>query len=93
VRLVVETMNAVIAANGGPPLHTKESESSPGQPLDGIRLAWPDIVAADVDRYRVEYRARYAEQSVRTWPELRRAVSALSWPKPGILGRRGPLRS
>lgn len=34
-----------------------------------------------------------AEQSVRTWRELRAAVLALGGPKPGILGRRGPLRS
>jgi phosphoglycolate phosphatase len=33
------------------------------------------------------------EYSVRTWPELRDAVRALAGPKPGILGRRGPLRS
>jgi HAD superfamily hydrolase (TIGR01509 family) len=213
VRLVVETMNAVIVAHGGPPLPYERVGELTGQPLDAMfRLAWPDIVAADVDRYRVEYRARYdavaipatrlyrgarktlrdfhaagllqatvtgkraadcerilrglgikqdidvylggdsaarpkpapdlaeyamsrlgvspnesvvvgdsaadlamgraagahtiqvlwgfstlplpdAEQSVRTWPELRRAVFALSGPKPGILDRRGPLRS
>jgi HAD superfamily hydrolase (TIGR01509 family) len=34
-----------------------------------------------------------AEHSVRTWRELRAAVFALGGPKPGILGRRGPLRS
>jgi phosphoglycolate phosphatase len=34
-----------------------------------------------------------AERSVRTWRELRDAVTALGGPKPGILGRRGPLRS
>jgi phosphoglycolate phosphatase len=33
-----------------------------------------------------------AEQTVRTWRELRAAVHALGGPKPGILGRRGPLR-
>jgi phosphoglycolate phosphatase len=34
-----------------------------------------------------------AEQSVRTWRELREAVVALAGSKPGILGRRGPFRS
>ena len=34
-----------------------------------------------------------AEHSVRTWRDLRAAVLALGRPKPGILGRRGPLRS
>ena len=206
-------MNAVIAAHGGPPLPYEKVGELTGQPLDAMfRLAWPDIVAEDVDRYRVEYRARYdavaipatrlyrgarktlrefheagllqatvtgkraadcerilrglgikqdidvylggdsaarpkpapdlaeyamsrlgvspdesvvvgdsaadlamgraagahtiqvlwgystsplpdAERSVRTWPELRRAVFALADAKPGILGRRGPLRS
>jgi phosphoglycolate phosphatase-like HAD superfamily hydrolase len=33
-----------------------------------------------------------AERTVRTWRELRDAVRALGRPKPGILGRRGPLR-
>jgi HAD superfamily hydrolase (TIGR01509 family) len=32
-----------------------------------------------------------AERTVRTWRELRDAVFALAGPKPGILGRRGPL--
>jgi hypothetical protein len=34
-----------------------------------------------------------AEHSVGTWRELRAAVIALGAPKPGILGRGGPLRS
>jgi beta-phosphoglucomutase-like phosphatase (HAD superfamily) len=34
-----------------------------------------------------------AERTVRTWRELRLAVFALAGPKPGILGRRGPVRS
>jgi phosphoglycolate phosphatase-like HAD superfamily hydrolase len=193
VRLVVETMNAVITAHGGPPLGYEKVGELTGLPLDAMfRLAWPDIVAADIDRYRTEYRARYdqiaipatrlyrgarttlrdfhsaglgikqdidvylggdsaprpkpapdlaqyamsrlgvspgesvvigdsaadlamgraagahtiqvlwgfstsalpdAERSVRTWPELRAAVFALAGRKPGILGRRGPLRS
>ena len=213
VRLVVETMNAVIGAHGGPPLPYETVGDLIGHPLDAMfRLAWPNIVAADLERYRVEYRARYdavaipatrlfrgarktlrdfhaagllqatvtgkraadcerilrglgikqdidvylggdsaprpkpapdlaesamsrlgvapgesvvigdsaadlamgraagahtiqvlwgysksvlpqAERSVRTWPELRGAVFALAGPKPGILGRRGPVRS
>jgi len=34
-----------------------------------------------------------AERTVRTWRELREAVRVLGGPKPGILGRSGPLRS
>ncbi|MDP9275441.1 MAG: HAD-IA family hydrolase [Chloroflexota bacterium] len=213
VRLVVETMNSVIAAHGGPLLPYEKAGALTGLPLDAMfRLAWPDILAADVERYRDEYRAHYdavaipatrlyrgaratlrdfhaagllqatvtgkraadcerilrglgikkdidvylggdsvprpkpapdlaqhamsrlgvspeesvvigdsaadlamgkaagahtiqvlwgfstaplpdAERSVRTWRELRAAVLALGGPKPGILGRRGPLRS
>lgn len=213
VHLVAETMSAVVAAHGGPPLSFEKVGELIGHPLDAMfRLAWPDIVAPDLERYRAEYRARYdavaipatrlfrgarktlrdfhaagllqatvtgkraadcerilrglgikedidvylggdsaarpkpapdlaeyamsrlgvspdesvvvgdsaadlamgraagartiqvlwgfststlpdAERTVRTWPELRRAVFALSWPKPGILDRRGPLRS
>ena len=213
VRLVVETMNSVIAAHGGPLLPYEKVGELTGLPLDAIfRLAWPNIGAADVERYRVEYRTRYdavavpatrlyrgarmtlrdfhaagllqatvtgkraadcerilrglgikkdidvylggdsaprpkpapdlaqyamsrlgvapeesvvigdsaadlamgkaagahtiqvlwgfsraplpdAQQSVRTWRELRAAVLALGGPEPGILGRRGPLRS
>jgi HAD superfamily hydrolase (TIGR01509 family) len=212
VRLVVETMNSVIAAHAGPLLPYEKVGELTGLPLDAMfRLAWPDIGAADVERYRIEYRARYdavaipatrlyrgaratlrdfhaggllqatvtgkraadcerilrglgiendidvylggdsvprpkpapdlakfamsrlgvapeesvvigdsvadiamgkaagahtiqvlwgfsrsplpdAEQTVRTWRELRAAVHALGGPKPGILGRRGPLR-
>jgi HAD superfamily hydrolase (TIGR01509 family) len=213
VRLVVETMNWVIAAHGGPSLPYEKVGELTGLPLDAMfRLVWPDIGASDVDAYRTEYRARYdavavpatrlyrgarttlrdfhavgllqatvtgkraadcerilrglgikrdidvylggdsaprpkpapdlaqlamgrlgvspaetvvigdspadlamgraagahtiqvlwgfsraplpdGEYSVRTWPELRDAVRALAGPKPGILGRRGPLRS
>ena len=213
VHLVAETMSAVVAAHGGPPLAFEEVGELIGHPLDAMfRLAWPDIVAADLERYRIEYRTRYdavaipatrlfrgarttlrdfhaagllqatvtgkraadcerilrglgikkdidvylggdsaprpkpapdlaqhamsrlgvapeesvvigdsaadlamgkaagahtlqvlwgfsraalpdAERTVRTWPELRAAVLALGGPKPGILGRRGPLRS
>ena len=213
VRLVVETMNWVIAAHGGPSLPYEKVGELTGLPLDAMfRLVWPDIGADEVDAYRTEYRARYdaiavpatrlyrgarttlrdfhaagllqatvtgkraadcerilrglgikrdidvylggdsaprpkpapdlaqlamgrlgvspdetvvigdspadlamgreagahtiqvlwgfarvplpdAEHSVRTWSELRDAVIALAGPKPGILGRRGPLRS
>jgi HAD superfamily hydrolase (TIGR01509 family) len=213
VRLVVETMNWVIAAHGGPSLPYDKVGELTGLPLDAMfRLVWPDIGGAEVEAYRVEYRTRYdavaipatrlyrgartalrdfhaagllqatvtgkraadcerilrglgikrdidvylggdsaprpkpapdlaqlamsrlgvspdqsvvigdsaadlamgrasgahtiqvlwgfsraplpaAECSVRTWRELREAVRALGGPKPGILGRRGPLRS
>jgi HAD superfamily hydrolase (TIGR01509 family) len=60
VRLVVETMNHVIAAHDGPLLPYEKVGELTGLPLDAMfRLAWPDIGAADVDRYRVEYRTRY----------------------------------
>ena len=60
VRLVVETMNSVIAAHGGPLLPYDKVGELTGLPLDAMfRLAWPDIGAADVDRYRIEYRTRY----------------------------------
>jgi HAD superfamily hydrolase (TIGR01509 family) len=60
VRLVVETMNSVIAAHGGPPLPYEKVGELTGLPLDAMfRLAWPDIGDTDVERYRVEYRAHY----------------------------------
>jgi HAD superfamily hydrolase (TIGR01509 family) len=60
VRLVVETMNSVIAAHGGPLLPYEKVGELTGLPLDAMfRLAWPDIGAADVERYRVEYRTQY----------------------------------
>jgi HAD superfamily hydrolase (TIGR01509 family) len=60
VRLVVETMNSVIAAHGGPLLPYEKAGALTGLPLDAMfRLAWPDIVAGDVERYRDEYRAQY----------------------------------
>ena len=60
VRLVAETMSAVVAAHGGPPLAFEKVGELTGHPLDAMfRLAWPDIVAADLERYRAEYRARY----------------------------------
>jgi len=60
VHLVVETMNSVITAHGGPSLAYEKVGELTGLPLDAMfRLAWPDIGAADVERYRVEYRTRY----------------------------------
>jgi HAD superfamily hydrolase (TIGR01509 family) len=60
VRLVVETMNWVIAAHGGPVLGYEKVGELTGFPLDAMfRLVWPDIGAADVERYRTEYRAQY----------------------------------
>src|SRR3989475_10023082 len=65
VRLVVETMNAVIATHGGPLLPYEKVGELTGLPLDAMfRLAWPDIGAADVERYRVEYRARYDAEAI-----------------------------
>ena len=60
VQLVVETMNSVIAAHGGPLLPYDRLGELTGLPLDAMfRLVWPEIGAADVERYRVEYRTRY----------------------------------
>jgi HAD superfamily hydrolase (TIGR01509 family) len=60
VRLVVETMNSVIAAHGGPLLPYEKVGELIGLPLDAMfRFAWPDIGAADVERYRIEYRTQY----------------------------------
>lgn len=60
VSLVVETMNWVIAAHGGPLLPYEKVGELTGLPLDAMfRLAWPDVNDADVERYRAEYRARY----------------------------------
>jgi HAD superfamily hydrolase (TIGR01509 family) len=60
VSLVVETMNWVIAAHDGPLLPYQKVGELIGLPLDAMfRLAWPDVNAADVERYRSEYRARY----------------------------------
>jgi HAD superfamily hydrolase (TIGR01509 family) len=60
VRLVVETMNWVIAAHGGPVLAYEKVGELTGLPLDAMfRLVWPGIGPADVDRYRTEYRTQY----------------------------------
>ena len=53
-------MNSVIAAHDGPLLPYERVGELIGLPLDAMfRLAWPDIGAEDVERYRVEYRTRY----------------------------------
>ena len=78
VRLVVETMNAVIAAHGGPPLPYEKVGELTGLPLDAMfRLAWPDIGVADVERYRVEYRARYETVAIPATRLYRGARTAL----------------
>src|SRR4029077_7413209 len=60
VQLVVETMNSVITAHGGPVFPYEKLGELIGLPLDAMfRLVWPDIVDADVERYRIEYRTRY----------------------------------
>ncbi len=60
VRLVVDTMNWVIAAHGGPSLPYEKVGELTGLPLDAMfRLVWPDIAPDEVDAYRTEYRARY----------------------------------
>jgi len=78
VRLVVETMNAVIAEHGGPPLPYEKAGELTGLPLDAMfRLVWPDIGVADVDRYRIEYRARYDAVAIPATRLYRGARSAL----------------
>ena len=65
VALVVETMNAVIRDHGGPLLPYERAGEMTGLPLDArFRLAWPDIADVDVERYRVEYRARYDAEAI-----------------------------
>ena len=78
VRLVVETMNWVIAAHGGPPLPYEKAGALTGLPLDAMfRLAWPDAGDDDVDRYRVEYRTRYDAVAVPATRLYRGARAAL----------------
>jgi HAD superfamily hydrolase (TIGR01509 family) len=78
VRLVVETMNAVITAHGGPPLPYEKVGALTGLPLDEMfRLAWPEIAVADVDRYRVEYRTRYDAVAIPATRLYRGARAAL----------------
>jgi HAD superfamily hydrolase (TIGR01509 family) len=58
-------MNSVIAAHGGPFLPFEKVGELTGLPLDAMfRLAWPDIGAADVERYRIEYRTRYDAMAI-----------------------------
>ena len=78
VRLVVETMNWVIAAHGGPSLPYEKVGELTGLPLDAMfRLVWPDIAPADVDAYRVEYRARYDAVAIPATRLYRGARTAL----------------
>jgi HAD superfamily hydrolase (TIGR01509 family) len=78
VRLVVETMNSVIAAHGGPLLPYEKAGELTGLPLDAMfRLAWPDIVEADVERYRIEYRTRYDAVAIPATRLFRGARAAL----------------
>jgi len=78
VRLVVETMNWVIAAHGGPPLPYEKAGALTGLPLDAMfRLAWPDAGDDDVDRYRVEYRTRYDAVAIPATRLYRGARAAL----------------
>jgi phosphoglycolate phosphatase len=65
VGLVVETMNFVFAAHGGPSLPYEKVGELIGLPLDAMfRLVWPDIADNDVDRYRTEYRTRYDAMAI-----------------------------
>ena len=78
MRLVVETMNWVIAAHGGPSLCYEKVGELTGLPLDAMfRLVWPDIALADVDAYRVEYRARYDAVAIPATRLYRGARTAL----------------
>jgi HAD superfamily hydrolase (TIGR01509 family) len=78
VHLVVETMNSVIAAHDGALLPYEKVGELTGLPLDAMfRLAWPDIGAADVERYRVEYRTRYDAVAIPATRLYRGARTAL----------------
>jgi HAD superfamily hydrolase (TIGR01509 family) len=87
VRLVVETMNAVIAAHDGPELPYEKVGELTGLPLDAMfRLAWPDIGDADVERYRLEYRTRYEAVAIPATRLYRGARTALrDFHKAGLL--------
>jgi HAD superfamily hydrolase (TIGR01509 family) len=53
-------MNTVITRHGGPALEYERVGAMSGLPLDAMfRLAWPNVTDAEVERYRVEYRAHY----------------------------------
>jgi HAD superfamily hydrolase (TIGR01509 family) len=78
VRLVVETMNSVIAAHDGPVLPYERVGELIGLPLDAMfRLAWPDIGTADVERYRLEYRTQYEAVAIPATRLYRGARTAL----------------
>lgn len=71
-------MNFVIAAHGGPPLPYERVGELIGLPLDAMfRLAWPDVLAIDVERYRHEYRARYDAVAIPTTRLFRGARTTL----------------
>jgi HAD superfamily hydrolase (TIGR01509 family) len=58
-------MNAVITAHGGSPVEYQRIGALTGLPLDAVfRLVWPEIVAADIERYRIEYRALYDAKAI-----------------------------
>jgi len=78
VQLVVDTMNTVIAAHGGPQLEYEHLGGMTGQPLDAMfRTAWPDLSDDDVARYRIEYRAVYERDAVPMTRLFRGARSTL----------------
>jgi phosphoglycolate phosphatase len=65
VRLVVDTMNAVISAHGGPLMAYELLGAMTGMPLDAMfRMAWPDLAEDDVARYRAEYREIYDREAI-----------------------------
>src|SRR5256885_252111 len=71
-------MNAVIAAHGGPLLPYEKVGELTGLPLDAMfRLAWPDIEAADVESYRIEYRSHYDAVAIPATRLYRGARTAL----------------
>ncbi len=60
IRQQARDRRVAVSAHGGPPLAYEKVGELTGLPLDAMfRLAWPDIGATDVERYRVEYRTRY----------------------------------
>ena len=74
-------MNAVIATHGGPLLPYEKVGELTGLPLDAMfRLAWPDLGAADVESYRVEYRARYDAVAIPATRLYRGAATTLRTP-------------
>ena len=65
VRLVVDTMNAVIARHGGAAIAYERLGAMTGLPLDAMfRVAWPDLGDDDVARFRDEYREAYDRHAI-----------------------------